>query len=103
MNLRTDIYEHEGHLVVAIEVPGVDESMLDIQIERFVLTIEATRPAPQSRGSDYHRRERPAGPFRRAISLPRCISDRARRLADTQLLDGVFTMRIPLDAIEAGA
>lgn len=98
MFLSTDIYEHDGHMVVAIEVPGVERSMLDVRINRFVLTIECLRPTTLKSARDYHRRERPAGPFRRDIALPRRVGERASQLADTRLLDGVFTLRIPIDA-----
>lgn len=97
MILRTDIYEHNGHLIVAIEVPGVEQEMLDVRIERYVLTIECQRPPVRTPSRDYHRRERPSGPFRRDIALPVCVGDRANEFTDTRLLDGVFTLRIPID------
>jgi len=36
---RTDIYETPDHLVVVADMPGVDESSIDIQVERNVLSL----------------------------------------------------------------
>lgn len=97
MILRTDVYQQEDQLIVAIEVPGIDESMLEVSIDRFVLTIEGRRaPACVTPGRAYHRRERAAGSFRRDISLPVCVGDHMARFVDTKLRDGVFEVRIPL-------
>ena len=97
MMLRTDVYEHDGELVVAIEMPGVEESTIDVQIDRFVLTVRGRRPTGADRRGGYHRRERTAGPFRRDISLPTCVAEEARRGARTRLSNGVFTVQIPID------
>jgi HSP20 family protein len=97
MFLRTDIYEQDEQLLIAIEVPGIDESLLEISIEGFVLTIAGRRgPTSVAPGRAYHRRERSSGTFRRDISLPLFIDEHLLRFVDAKLNDGVYTIRIPL-------
>jgi HSP20 family protein len=97
MILRTDIYEQDDQLIIIIEVPGIDESMLEVSLDRHVLTIAGRRRlAMQAHGCAYHRRERPVGSFRRDISLPICIGDHQARFIDAKLRDGLYVVRIPL-------
>ena len=97
MILRTDIYEQDDQLIITIEIPGIDESMFEVSLDRYVLTIAGRRrPAPVAPGCTYHRRERPAGSFRRDISLPICVGDRQARFIGAELRDGLYVVRIPL-------
>ena len=47
---RTDIYETENSVVLVAEMPGVDESSVDVTLEDNVLTITCllyTSPSPR--------------------------------------------------------
>jgi HSP20 family protein len=97
MFLRTDIYEQDDQLIIAIEVPGIDESMFEVSIDQHVLTIAGRRGnALAAPGRAYHRRERSSGTFRRDISLPLCIGEHLIRFVDAKLRDGVYVVRIPM-------
>ena len=97
MILRTDIYEQDDQLIITIEIPGIDESMFEVSLDRYVLTIAGRRrPASVALGRVYHRRERPANSFRRYISLPICVGDHQARFVDTELRAGLYIVRIPL-------
>lgn len=53
---------------VYLFAPGLDSETLDVSIQRNVLTVSGRREADENNG--YHLRERFAGAFRRAVSLP---------------------------------
>lgn len=38
---RADIYEVDDHVVILVDVPGADESSIDINLEKNILTINA--------------------------------------------------------------
>ena len=64
-----------GHTPISVEVyafaPGIDPSKVEITLDQGVLTLSGERARPQTEGDGtVHRRERPHGGFRRAITLP---------------------------------
>lgn len=66
---RTDIYERSDALVLAADMPGVDENSVDINVERRVLTITG-RVAPE-RVEDHQLTytEYDSGDFERSFTL----------------------------------
>jgi HSP20 family protein len=68
----TDIFEHEGDLVIRIEVAGLRPEDVDITFSHGVLTVSGTRDTARGTGGEdsFYIRERFFGAFRRAVTLP---------------------------------
>jgi len=47
---RADILETETHFELAIDMPGVDESTVDVTLERHVLTLRGEARLPEHEG-----------------------------------------------------
>ena len=89
LNLTQD----KDHYYVRAELPGMKAEDLDIQIVDKTLTISGERKiSAEGEKVRYHRREREAGRFSRAIGLPGEInSDRI----EAQMRDGFLSVTIP--------
>jgi HSP20 family protein len=83
-----DVYEEAETYIVALDVPGVDRSALEIDIENSQLTIRGNRPLE---AQTEHRRERPRGRFARTFGMPPSI-DQERIAAEYK--DGVLYVRL---------
>jgi len=66
-----DLYETEEHLILKIEIPGLNPEDLDISITDNILTIkgEITKEFAKER-EHYHRMERRYESFSRTLQLP---------------------------------
>lgn len=66
-----NLWVGEDSLVVTTELPGLDQSDLDIQVRESTLTIGGTRKAPNNgQEASWHRQERAYGSFSRTLELP---------------------------------
>lgn len=75
---------------IRAELPGIEAKELDIQATGNNIAISGERKiAPVEEGSKYHRREREAGKFSRAIALP---GDIDTNKVDATLEDGILTV-----------
>ena len=83
-----DVYEEGEHYIVAMDLPGVDHSALQLDIENSQLTIRGNR-APEAQTE--HRRERPRGKFARTFAVPPSI-DQER--IEAEYKDGVLFVRL---------
>ena len=83
-----DVYEEAEHYIVALDLPGVDRSALEIDIENSQLTIRGNRAHDTQ---TEHRSERPRGNFARTFSLPPSI-DQER--IEAEYKDGVLSVRL---------
>jgi len=88
-----DAYRDGEQYVVHFDIPGVDPSSIDLDVERNVLTVHAERKPPIGEGVDYQVAERPRGVFSRQLFLGDTL--------DTDRIDahydaGVLTLRIPV-------
>jgi HSP20 family protein len=92
MLFRSDVYEEDGEIVVEVEAPGVAPEKLELSVGEGVLCVEASL-LRRVEGRHWHRRERPAGSFRREIPLPAPI---LAGLAEAFVRDGVLRVRLPL-------
>ncbi len=88
-----NLTENKDNYYIRAELPGMKAEDLGIQIVDKTLTISGKRKIlDEGERVRYHRRERDAGKFSRAISLPGEIdSDRIK----AQMLDGLLTVTIP--------
>jgi HSP20 family protein len=82
--------DKEG-IVIRAEIPGVEPSSVQVQIDGQTLSISGERQTRGANGGSFHRRERPAGKFSRSIQLPRGL-DRDKAAAECR--NGVLTVRI---------
>ncbi|HUB18478.1 MAG TPA: Hsp20/alpha crystallin family protein [Acidobacteriaceae bacterium] len=70
-----DIYEDEHKIVLKLEVPGMKENDLDIQIENNVLTVKGERKfEKEEKEENFHRIERRYGSFYRSFTVPNTVN-----------------------------
>jgi HSP20 family protein len=62
-----DAYRHDGQFIVHFDLPGVDPSSIDINVERNVLTVRAERKPAYGEDIELQAHERPRGTFSRQL------------------------------------
>jgi HSP20 family protein len=89
VNITEDV---EAYYVSA-ELPGVKTADLELNVTANQLTLAGERTIPEEAADvRYHRREREAGRFSRAIAMPGDVdADRVK----AKLVDGVLTVTVP--------
>jgi len=88
-----DIYETENEVVLAAEIPGVDEKDVEIKVEDSTLTIRGERKfEKETKEENYHRIERAYGSFMRSFTLPNYI-DQDR--IEAQQENGILKIHMP--------
>lgn len=91
-----DLWEAPGELILAVDLPGVDPSAIDLALTGNILAIRGTRGT--SSAEDHAKstrgrvRERPAGAFYRQVTL---MDDVDFERIEAQARDGVLTVRLP--------
>ena len=91
--VRIEDFFEEGAYVLRAEMPGIDpDKDLDVSVEGDVLTIRGER---QEEKKERDRSEFHYGAFSRSIMLPR--SAKADQIS-AEYVDGVLTLRVPMDA-----
>ncbi len=83
-----DVYDHDGEYLIAVDLPGIDRSALEITIDDNRLAIKGTRAVETSTS----RTERPTGRFLRTFSLPGSVDQKSIHAA---YKDGVLEVRLP--------
>jgi len=88
-----DAYRDGDEFVVHFDIPGVDPSSIDLDVERNVLTVKAERALSTPKGAELQVSERPRGVFSRQLFLGETL--------DTERIDahyeaGVLTLRVPI-------
>ncbi|WP_073457305.1 Hsp20/alpha crystallin family protein [Pseudonocardia thermophila] len=89
-----DAWRDGDTYVLAIDLPGVDPSAIDVSVEQNTLTVKAERPDPTTRGDvEMQVAERHHGSMTRQLFLDDGL--------DTERIDarydaGVLTLRIPV-------
>jgi HSP20 family protein len=70
-----DIYEDEHKIVLKLEVPGMKEDELDIQLENNALTVKGERKfEKEEKEENFHRIERRYGSFYRSFTVPTTVN-----------------------------
>jgi HSP20 family molecular chaperone IbpA len=87
-----DIFEAEQALTIVLEMPGVDKSNVDINIESGVLTVEGRVDFGKYEGMQPVYTEYNIGHYRRSFSLSNKI-DQTKITAEMK--DGVLTFALP--------
>jgi HSP20 family protein len=88
-----DAYREGDQFVVHFDIPGVDASSIDLDVERNVLTVKAERALPAPTDSQFQVAERPRGVFSRQLFLGDTLdADHIEASYDA----GVLTLRVPV-------
>jgi HSP20 family protein len=70
-----DVYEDEQGIRLKMEVPGIEEKDIDIQLENNLLTVRGERKLEkETKEENYHRIERHYGNFTRSFTLPNTVN-----------------------------
>jgi HSP20 family protein len=70
-----DIYEDDDKIVLKLEVPGLKQEDLDIQLENNTLTVRGERKfETEEKEENFHRIERRYGSFYRAFTIPNTVN-----------------------------
>jgi HSP20 family protein len=65
-----DVFETPESIVICVEVPGIEQQALDVELKDNNLMVAGDRKFEEVEGRNYHRVERAYGNFRRVFSLP---------------------------------
>src|SRR5262249_29438011 len=88
-----DAYRQDGQFIVHFDLPGVEPSSIDVNVERNVLTVKAERKPAYGEDIELQASERPRGMFSRQLFLSDTLdTDRVEASYDA----GVLTLRIPV-------
>jgi HSP20 family protein len=87
-----NVFRKEDDFVLITEVPGIKKSDLDIQVKGNTVRIAGTKSVDYSEKASVHRRERLAGRFDRAITIPVEIdADKVK----AECRDGILALYLP--------
>lgn len=88
-----DAYRQDDSFVIRFDLPGVEQSSIDLTIEKNVLSVSAERGWEEDEGIQVLAAERPQGSFRRQLFLGEGLdTDRVEASYDK----GVLTVTIPV-------
>jgi len=92
-----DVYEDEHNVTLKIEVPGIDEKDIDVQLENNTLTVHGERKIEkEEKEENYRRVERHYGSFTRTFTLPTTVdSEKVSATYDK----GVLKIALPKKAV----
>jgi HSP20 family protein len=86
------LQESDAGMVLTVELPGMTEEEIDVQIEGQTLIVQGQKCEPEGEAGRYHLRERAFGSFQRAFRLPGYVE--ADRIS-AQLANGVLSLTLP--------
>jgi HSP20 family protein len=84
-----DVYENESEYLLALDLPGIDRSALDISIDDNRLAIRGTRSIAEE---NERRSERPRGRFVRTFGIPGAVD---QQQIQAEYKDGVLRLHLP--------
>lgn len=85
-----DVYDTEAAYLIAVDLPGVERSAIDIDFDDEKLVIRGTRTIDQSGEKD--RVTRPHGRFRRSFTVPANV---AHEGIQAEYKNGVLKITLP--------
>jgi len=98
MQVSMDLAETDDTFEVTVDVPGIKQNEIDIQLDHNRLTVRGERKSETEEKDEekkYHRVERFSGSFIRSILLPDSINEDG---ATADYKDGVLKIVIPKSA-----
>jgi HSP20 family protein len=88
-----DIYEDANYLVLRLEVPGISQEDLQIDLENQTLTVKGERKfVKDEKEENFHRIERRYGSFVRSFTLPSTVETVS---AQASYENGVLAITLP--------
>jgi HSP20 family protein len=88
-----DIYEDDQKLTYKVEVPGIDEKDIKVEVENSVLTVHGQRKLEKDiKEENFRRMERHYGTFSRSFMLPNTVDPEK---IEANYTHGVLTIEIP--------
>ena len=88
-----DVYETPEALVICLELPGLEQTRIDVRVDGDDLVVSGEREIDREQpGEQFHRVERPYGKFLRRFHLPSSV-DRAS--VEASFRDGVLRITLP--------
>jgi len=88
-----DVFETDGEIVIALDLPGLEEEQVSVEVEDGILTISGKREREtKQEGDHFHRFERRFGSFTRSVTLPQGI-DESR--IEAKFANGVLEVHVP--------
>jgi len=89
---RADIFETNDAIVVVADMPGVDESTVDITLEKNILTIDGRVESDLPEGFVRRHSEYEVGDYHRAFTLS---DEVAREGIEARVRSGVLRLTLP--------
>lgn len=93
-----DVYRRGSELILHVDMPGVSEDSLSVEIDDQVLTISGERTYAPEPGDHVLIEERPFGRFQRQFRLRDAVDSAS---VTASLDNGVLTLRLPLSSPSA--
>lgn len=94
-NPDVDIQDSENEVIVKAELPGMEQSDVDVSIKDNVLTLKGEKKQEQEKEEkeqNFHRVERTYGSFTRVFTLPTTVvADKAA----AKFKNGILTITLP--------
>jgi HSP20 family protein len=87
-----NVFRKGDDLVVIAEVPGIRKADLQVQIKDNTIRISGTKAVEYGEKAGVHRRERLAGSFDRAITLP---AELDAEKVKAECRDGILALYLP--------
>ena len=88
-----DIFEKDDRILLRADLPGIDQSDIEIRVDDDTLLLRGDRKMPDDvKPEQYHRAERPHGPFLRSFSLPQSVDQSGIRATHK---NGVLELTLP--------
>lgn len=87
-----DVYETEGAYLIAVDLPGVERSAVDIDLDDEKLVIRGTRAIERNGAKGKERVARPHGRFRRSFTVPANVADEG---IQAEYKNGVLEITLP--------
>ncbi len=87
-----DVYDNAGAYIIAVDLPGVERSALEIDLDDEKLIIRGTRTIDPSGDKVKGRVVRPCGRFRRSFTVPANVAHEGIK---AEYRDGVLEITLP--------
>ena len=90
---RVDVKEEDNNVVVAAELPGMDQKDIDVTVTHDSVRIAGEKKHEEEKEEKgYYHRETSDGSFERVIDLPTEVDENK---AEAEFSKGVLTIRLP--------
>ena len=88
-----DVVRHENDVTLRLDVPGIDRELIEVTVDRGILSISGKREEERTENDKFFVRERTMGTFTRRMRLPESLNADA---VEASYDNGVLEVRIPV-------